>query len=674
MPVKVSLQSPVSSLPRVGTKTTAVLKKLEIFTCQDLLMWYPFRYEDFRTITPIGSLKEFSFACVKGKIRLLQHRRSFRRHVSLTEALIDDGSGSIKCIWFNQPYLTKIFKEGDDIVLAGKVDVGKYGIQFINPVTEKMSASPVHTARIVPWYPSTKDLAQKFLRSMITSVLPLAKHIPDPVPLAVRKKFRLMPLGEAIKIIHFPVTLKHAEQARERIALQEVSDLYVRLSLLRKKIRKENSFSLTGLADEIQHMADSLPFELTGSQTKALEDIGKDMSESFPMNRMLDGDVGSGKTIIAHLIASLCARHSLQTALLAPTDILATQHFESYQMFFKTQYPIALFTRTKQLLCIDGEVTAIKKKDLIKKIAANEVAYCIGTHAMIQPTVRFGSLGLVIVDEQHRFGVEQRATLIASFKKSTKKTPHYLSLTATPIPRSLARIYFGGAEVSLLAEKPKGRLPITTTILAEAERERAYQHIRNEVAKGHQAYIICPLIDESDALGVKAATAEYERLAKDPLQGLAIGLVHGKIKTKERDAIMSDFYENKISVLVATAVVEVGVDAPGATVMLIEGAERFGLAQLHQFRGRIGRSDMPSTCYAIYNESSDRAKKRLHAFQSTNDGFKLASLDLSLRGQGDIFGTIQSGLVPFKIADMANIALLEKGRELAKNLIETLQN
>jgi len=660
--MRISLSTPVSAFPRIGAKTAKLLGTLGIVTAKDVLYTFPSRYEDFRTIATIGSVRGNSYACVKGKIRLLSARRSPRKWMRFTEGLLEDNSGSIKVIWFNQPYVAQSLSEGDEIFVAGRVDVGKYGMQFVNPVYEKVSDDPTHTARIVPIYPSTKNLTQKIIRALVKAVLPLADTITDPLPESIRKQFSLMPLDVALKVVQFPVTLQHATQARNRIATQELIDLLLSLEKAHAIRKKERGVIFKNPQKTIQEYISQLPFVLTPSQETACEDITHDLQQTFPMKRLLNGDVGSGKTIIAHLAALTIASHNQQTVLLAPTDILAQQHVESFKKIFgNIPYAFAVFTRTTRTIYHSGKESKVTKKEMLKELHNGTISYCIGTHAVLQKGVLWHSLALVIVDEQHRFGVEQRGTLL---KTEIKHIPHYLSLTATPIPRSLARLLFTGSDVSLLTEKPGNRLPVATTILHEDKRQVAYTHIREAAKRGEQIFVICPIIEESDTLGVKAATAVYKDLSQNVFSDLSVGLVHGKLKQKEKDHTMASFADGALNILVATAVVEVGVDIQNASVMLIEGAERFGLAQLHQFRGRIGRNDKQATCYAIQTDSAKDINPRLRAFASTQDGFALAELDLELRGPGALFGTVQSGFLPLKMANIADAVLLSRAKKI----------
>lgn len=663
-----SFDTPLTSFPRIGTKTGANLKRLGLETARDVLYWFPNRYEDFRNIEAIGNLRGNSYTCVRGKIRLLSARRSPRKWLRFSEGLIEDATGSIKVIWFNQPYIATSLHEGDEIFVAGRIDIGKYGMQFVNPVYEPVSDNPTHTARIVPVYPAAKNITQKLIRALVKAVLPLADKVKDPLPEHIRKQFSLMPLSAALRIVHFPVTAKHAAQARTRIALQELVDLLQSLQQAVSLRKKDRGIAYPDVKKRITSYAENLPFRLTKSQMTACSDISHDLEQKFPMKRLLNGDVGSGKTIIAHITALSIALKGDQAVLLAPTDILAQQHFRSFQKLFPDQQvAYALFTRTSRICVMGSEEKQCTKKELLEAIAQGKISYVIGTHAVIQKGVFWKSLGLAIVDEQHRFGVLQRGELLTA-QTHNGLVPHYLSLTATPIPRSLARLLFTGADVSLLTEKPGKRKPITTKVLHETERETAYVHIRKAAGRGEQIFVICPIIEESDTLGVKAATQVFEDLSRHVFPDLSTGLLHGKLPQRAKDQTMSAFANGKLDILVATAVVEVGVDIPNATIMLIEGAERFGLAQLHQFRGRIGRNDKPATCYAIQTENDKGINPRLHAFEKTSDGFALAKLDLELRGPGALFGTVQSGFLPLKLANLGDAALLARAQEIHKTL------
>lgn len=666
--MRITLSTPVSAFPRIGPKTAKLFQSLGVTNTKDLLYTFPARYEDFRSISSIAKVQGNAYACVKGKIRLLAARRSPRKWMRFTEGLLEDTSGSIKVIWFNQPYIAKSLSEGDEVFVAGRVDVGKYGMQFVNPVFEKTSNDPTHTARIVPVYPSTRNLTQKMIRALAKTVLPLADKIPDPIPETIRKQFSLMPLSAALKIVHFPVTLQHATQARNRIAIQELIELLQSFKDAYVNRKKERGLIYKDAQQLFTHYIRKLPFSLTKSQKAACDDMIKDLGQTFPMKRLLNGDVGSGKTILAHLAVLTVVSHHQQAALLAPTDILAQQHFESFKKIFaNTSIAWAVFTRTTRTLYTKGKEVKLSKKEMLEKLQDGTISYCIGTHAVIQKEVHWNDLALVIVDEQHRFGVNQRGTLLQATRGLT---PHYLSLTATPIPRSLGRLLFTGADVSLLTEKPGNRKPIETKILHEKERVVAYTHIKKSVQRGEQAFVICPIIEESDTLGVKAATAAYKDLSERVFPDLSVGLIHGKLSQHAKDSVMTAFAKNQLQILVATAVVEVGIDIQNANVMLIEGAERFGLAQLHQFRGRIGRNDKQATCYAIQTDSTKDINPRLRAFEKNKDGFALAQLDLELRGPGALFGTIQSGFIPLKMANIADATLLARAKKIVAALEE----
>lgn len=663
----IALRTPVIDLKGIGKAAAIKLRRLGIKTVSDVLNHFPERYEDFRHIAPIQTLKGGAHACVKGSVRLIRSARSPRKRMSFTKCLLEDSSGSIQCIWLNQPYIAKMLREGNMLLVAGKISVTKYGMQFINPTYERATSVPIHTARVVPLYALTSGLTHKMFRMLAQTSLPATQYIEDPIPIELRKDFKLMPLKDAYSIIHFPITLEHAGQARARLALQELVTLLLAIGRFQDKVARFSAPAFPSLRTVIQDTITNLPFTLTDDQCKALDACLADMTQSHPMNRMINGDVGSGKTIIAHLLAHGIAQQNGITVLLAPTEILAQQHFASFQKHINaSDYTVALYTRSFQQIATQGKTHDATRASIRDGVQKGDIRYIIGTHALLQKTFSLSDLSCVIVDEQHRFGVEQRGTLLLKEQRERARTPHFLSLAATPIPRSLARILFGGTDVSLLQHKPAKRATTTTSILASNQRDKAYNHISREIKKGHQAFVICPLIDESDTLEVKSATKEYE-LLKNVFPRTTIGLLHGKLPAREKEQVMSDFNSGILKILVATSVVEVGIDVPNATVMLIEGAERFGLAQLHQFRGRIGRSTFPSACFVIQS-TAGTTLERLSQFASVNDGFALAQFDMQNRGPGKILGTIQSGFVPFTLADATDTQLIATAQAIVTQL------
>jgi ATP-dependent DNA helicase RecG len=668
--MKISLQTEISSLPRVGPVLIKRLNKLGLHTISDLLFYYPFRYEDFSTIVPIAQIKQDTQITIRGKINIIANKRSWHRKMFLTECLVSDTSGTIKIVWFNQPFITKLLKSGDEAYFSGKIEYSSYGLQLVNPSYEKVKKEQTHTARIVPVYSLTENLTEKQIRYLIKLILPLAKHLPEWIPADILKKYQLIGLPQAIREVHFPTNKKTLVQARTRLKFDELFVIQLNTQSIRQKLSLENSPAITFNQQRTKNFVDGLPFKLTASQKSSAWEIIGDIQKNKPMNRLLEGDVGSGKTVVAGLAMLNVIDSGHQAVLMAPTEILAQQHYKTIcQIFAKEKISIGLLTRTDKK--INGDT--VTQKQILQDIKSGKVRLIIGTHSLIQEKVTFKSLGLVVIDEQHRFGVDQRKTLKQkNYELDTaSRLPHLLSMTATPIPRSLALTLYGDLDLSVLTQMPMGRKKIITKIVPPEKRELAYDFIREEIENGRQIFVVCPLIDESDKLGVKAATAEYERLKKTIFPELTVGLVHGKLKAEEKERVMLAFAKNEINILVATAVVEVGIDVPNASVMMIEGAERFGLSQLHQFRGRVGRAEHQSYCFVFTDSDSEKTLERLDALVTAKNGFELAEKDLEFRGPGEIYGLRQSGFPDLKIATLADHGLIQKTREASQSIFES---
>lgn len=663
--LNINLNTPVSSITRVGQSTAGKLKKLGIETAQDLIFYYPFRWQDFSLVSEIAKLEPTDAATVKGKIQLINNRRSFAKRKNLTEALIADKSGSIKVIWFNQPYLIKVLSPGDEVYLSGKVDFDRYNLQFVNPVYEKAGGETIHTARLVPIYSLTGNLTQKQIRFLISAVMPAVNFINDWLPPEIIKKFNLPDLKFALRQIHFPQNQKSMAEAQWRLKFEELFLFQLRILLSKREIASSPAEPIKFYEKETKKFVDSLPFKLTDDQRRAAWQIISDLGKNRPMNRLLEGEVGSGKTVVALLAMFNAALDGRQAVLMAPTEILAGQHYNNIcRLLGKTKIKTALLTRSQQIL--NQKKTA--KKEVFKKIKSGGAKIIIGTHALVQEKVEFANLVLAVIDEQHRFGVKQRQLLRQ--KSAGKETlPHLLSMTATPIPRSLALSLYGDLDLSVIYELPKERKKIITKIIEPKNRRAAYDFVRSEIKAGRQAFVICPLIDLSDKLGVKAVTAEYEKLKDQIFPDLKIAMLHGKLKAANKEEVMADFLAKKFDILTATSVVEVGVDAANASVMLIEGAERFGLAQLHQFRGRVGRSSHQSYCFLFTENESEKTRQRLDALISAKDGFELAEYDLKFRGPGEIYGLVQSGFPEFKIAQLTDYEIITQAKEAAEAVI-----
>ena len=658
-----TLNSKISDIKKVGPAYLKKLHKLNIKTIQDLFFHFPYRYEDFSQILSIDQLKENKKATIQAEIIDIKNIRLFHRNMTLTEALVKDNTGTIKVVWFNQPYLTETLKKGILINLSGKLTFSKKTLCLSNPVHEIAKQNTVHTGRLVSVYHETEGLSSRYIRYIIKPILDLTDQINDFLPKEIKDKFQLLDLNKAIKQIHFPDNLLFAQRARQRLSFDEL--FLIQLTTLRQKqkLTKEKAISIPFNQKLIKTFVKNLPFKLTNDQRLAAWEIFQDLSKNKPMNRLLDGDVGSGKTIVALMATLEVAKADYQIAIMAPTEILARQHFESFNKILK-----------KHKLKIDLLIGSTKNKAQLKKeIFKGKIDIVIGTHALIQESLKFKNLALTIIDEQHRFGVVQRAALqkrVYNIEDGLPTIPHLLSMTATPIPRTLALTIYGDLDISIIKELPKGRQKIITQLIAPNDRKKSYNFITEQIKNKKQVFVICPLIDESEKLEVKSVTQEYEKLSKEIFPQFTIAMLHGKLKPKEKEQIMNDFKNKKIDILVSTSVIEVGVDIPNATVMIIEGADRFGLAQLHQFRGRIGRGKDQSYCFLFTDSLAKTTHQRLKAIISAKDGFELAEKDLKLRGPGNFIGTRQWGLPDLVMASLDDLDLIKKSREAASMIIK----
>jgi ATP-dependent DNA helicase RecG len=692
-----TLDTDIIKISRVGATTAKRLKKLGLETVRDLLFYFPFRYDDFSKVALIRDLKPGESANIVGRIELIQNKRSPRKRMYITEALVSDESESIKIIWFNQPFITRNLRVGDTVSLAGKVEDDYGSFMMKSPAYEKVfNKSPqppftkggnneespnllyqggimeaVHTQGLVPNYHLTSNITQKQVRFLIKQVVGSAAKIKDWLPEETRKNAKLLSLGEAVKKIHFPKNQKDIDAAKKRLAFNELFLIQLQSQLIRGEVARSVAVPVPFLEKETKKFVDSLPFKLTDAQRKAAWEILRDLEKDKPMARLLEGDVGSGKTVVACVAMLNAALNGYQAVLMVPTEILARQHYEGIcKLFEGWDIVVGLLTRSQFSIFnfqFSNKFQNLKsKKGVLNYIKNGEVKIIIGTHALIQENVEFKNLALAIIDEQHRFGVEQRAALT----RTGAYSPHLLSMTATPIPRSLALALYGDLDLSIINEMPKGRKKIITQVVPEEKRGKAYEFIRGQIRAGRQVFVICPLIDISDKLGVKSVKEEFEKLDKVVFKDLNIGMLHGKMRPKEKEEIMRDFLDNKIKILVSTSVVEVGVDAPNATIMMIEGADRFGLAQLHQFRGRVGRGEHQSYCFLFTDSDSPKTLNRLRALVKSNDGFALAKMDLKFRGPGEVYGTMQKGFPELKIASLFDYELMKLAKEEAEKLIK----
>ena len=671
--INLGLQAPVTSLPSIGPHYAELLARLDIATVEDLLWHFPHRYVDYSHLKPIASLTRGEEATVLSTVWEVQERPQFNGR-RVIQAIVADGSGTMQVTWFN-PYVKNQVKAGRVLALSGKIDLYMGRLVMNNPEWEPLDQELVHTGRMVPMYPLTKDLSQRWLRQRIKQVVDAwASHTTDFLPDRVLASTRLMSLAKALAQIHFPDNAEQLDQARRRLAFNEL--FMIQLGALRRRQawRGQPAPRLTIGQTELARFQENLPFTLTGAQQRALDEILHDLQDIRPMSRLLQGDVGSGKTVVAATAMWIAAQNQRQAAMMAPTEILAEQHFAGLTRLLARrdeQSEGEEGSKAPRIALLTGSLRDADKEAVIAQLASGEVQMVVGTHALIQQGVTFANLGLAVVDEQQRFGVEQRAALKqAAGGQSEALTPHLLVMSATPIPRSLALTVYGDLDLSIIDELPPGRQPIKTYVVHPDERERAYSFIQTQAAQGRQAFIICPLVEESEQSDARAAVAEHERLQREVFPRLKLGLLHGRMKGDEKEAVMQAFARNETQVLVSTSVVEVGIDVPNATVMLVEGANHFGLAQLHQFRGRVGRGEHASFCLLLVERTDQTEDERLRAMAQTQDGFKLAEIDLQLRGPGDFLGTRQSGVPGLHMASLGDVRLMDMARAEAQQLLE----
>ncbi|OGN23113.1 MAG: ATP-dependent DNA helicase RecG [Candidatus Yanofskybacteria bacterium RIFCSPLOWO2_01_FULL_42_49] len=673
----------IEKLKNVGQRNAPRLNRLGIKTLKDLLWHLPSKYEDYSETIPISDVSPGQKVNVQGEVVKITTKKIFPRRLFITDAIVKDMSGAVKAVWFNQPFIENQLPEGAFVSLAGKVKTGKNGVYLASPTYEKISSfQPTtlkHTHGLVPVYPETEGVTSKYLRFLIKPILS-DLQLNDPTPESILKKHGFPTLSDAITTVHFPLSENEAKTARERLAFDDLMLFQIKALLERRKLNQLKSVPITFNEPLVKDFISALPFELTGDQKIAVWEILKDLGKKYPMNRLMEGDVGSGKTVVALIAGLEVAASGHQSVFLAPTEVLAYQHFKTISSLLNNS-PVKVGLLTGSTAQINGE--AISKKGLKERILNNEVGIVIGTHAVIQKDVEFKSLAFLIIDEQHRFGVSQRAHLI----KNRGLVPHLLSMTATPIPRTLALTIYGDLDISIIREKPKNRQKIVTKIIGQNQRKSAYQFMREEVKKGKQIFVVCPRIEVSDPKSeirtsgrqskmnilwadVKAVEEEYKKLSQEIFPDLKIAMLHGKLKPKEKNRIMQEFKDSWHDILVSTSVIEVGVDVPNATIMAIESADRFGLAQLHQFRGRVGRDQHQSYCLLFSSSSDKTTSQRLKALTECDDGFELAEKDMAIRGPGEFMGTKQSGLPDLAMASLTNVELIKKARLEARLLLK----
>ncbi|MFH1759418.1 MAG: ATP-dependent DNA helicase RecG [Patescibacteria group bacterium] len=684
----ITLENELAKIKGIDRRFLARLHRLNIKTVKDLLWHFPSRYDDFSQIKKNGDLEVGQIATVQGEVKDIHLRQTWRKRMMIVEAMIEDDSGSIKAVWFNQPYIAKILRPGCIANFAGKATISQDDFCFSNPVYElPNSQSTGHTAGLVPIYPETKGLTSRGIRYLIRAILKNLPPLPDFIPEEILQKHDLPGINQAFQQLHFPRSLESAKQSKQRFVFEDLFLLQTHNLITRSQLAKEKANAVSFCKLDLGEIINTIPFELTRPQKQSVQEILNDIGQSRPMNRLLQGDVGSGKTVVAAIAALLTARNGHQAVFMAPTEVLAKQHYQTIEKIFAPlvsawELTVGILTGG-EARCFMGEELEVKKKksELVKQISKGEINIIIGTHAVIQKDVGFKNLALAIVDEQHRFGVRQRAAL-------ANKT-HFLSMSATPIPRTLSMTLFGDLDLSLINELPQGRHPIVTKIIAPANRRKAYDFVREQIRAGRQAFVICPRIaapenggeprpEGAGSLnyqqelwsGVKAVEEEYKKLSTKVFKDLKVAMLHGRMKSQEKNEIMKDFSDNKTNILVSTSVVEIGVDIPNASIMLIEGADRFGLAQLYQFRGRVGRDKHQSFCLLFTDSTATSVHQRLKSLIEAKNGFELAEKDLQLRGPGQFLGQSQTGLPDLVMQSLNNMELIKTARAAAEDIIK----
>jgi ATP-dependent DNA helicase RecG len=657
-----SLDTPLAELSKVKPAEQKALGKLGLRTVRDLLLNLPYSLETFGDPLRVSDLQPDVKATVVGTLSSIAARKSKYKRLALTEATLDDDAGGkLKIVWFRMPWIARQLQEGDRIAVAGEAKLS-YGRswEMRNPLHERVTGpgGPRRVGGLMPKYSLSDGITNKKLSELVESLLHLAGELDEPLPAETRLRNRLPGIAEAVREGHRPTSEELWERARNRMVFTDLLAIQVYLLRNRRKLESEEATPVPYVQAVIDRFKEGVGFELTNAQRRATWEVFQDVAKPVPMNRLLNGDVGSGKTAVAAAAVAMTHAAGLQSMVMAPTEILARQHLAKFRAYLEDSFP------DLRVDLLVGGLPAPERRRVTMSVASGQTALLVGTHALIEENVSIPNLGLAVVDEQHRFGTRQRELLRA--KGSGR--PHFLAMTATPIPRTLILTMYGEMQVSEIRELPPGRRPVATTVVWPDEREAAYRLVRAEVAAGHQAFVICPLIEESEKLEAKAATIEFERLRSDVFPDLRLALVHGKLKDK--DQVMRSFAAGESDVLVATPVVEVGVDVPNATVMLIEGADRFGLAQLHQFRGRVGRGAHISHCLLLADEPSETARFRLNLVAREHNGFKLAEEDLQLRGAGELIGTRQHGISDLAMEQLRHPTLLNEARDEAAQLVE----
>lgn len=647
----------IASLKGIGEKLAKKLNLLGIKTKKDLIFYYPRKYDDFSEISKVTDLKP-GIVTIKAKIKQATGRY-VRRGMHITEAIASDETNSVRLIWFNQPYRAKALKTGAEYFISGNYELGRGRFAIMNPGAELASNFPVNTARIVPIYRETEGIKSNQIRKIIASIKKDVEAIAETLPEFIIQEQKLLSRNQALLSIHFPKSTADLDEAKHRLAFEEVFSLVLSALINKKDNLKTLASKIPFDEDLIKSFVESLPYKLTDAQRKVAWQVFKDLEKNIPANRLIEGDVGSGKTVVAAMACLLTAKQAKQAAVMAPTEILARQHYRTFSELLK---PFGLGDQIHLLL---GSMKPPEKAKAQKSIESSEAGLIIGTHSLIAEKANFKNLALAVIDEQHRFGVQQRKQLL----KKAGHIPHLISMTATPIPRSLALTVYGELDVSVIDELPRGRTRPITKIISPNSKARLYKELDNTLGEDRQMFVVCPLISESDMMHYLSAEEVYKDFSEKVFRHRRVALVHGKLKTEEKIKVMHDFTSGKIDILVSTTVIEVGVNIPNASIMLIEGVERFGLAQIHQLRGRIGRGEHQGYCYLLMSDSS-APSRRIRALENTSDGFKLAELDLEIRGPGAIYGVSQHGVLDLRLADISDTKLIARARNAAQNFLD----
>lgn len=650
-----NLNTSLELIKGVGPKTAEQLRDAGLYTVADLIYFLPRTHEDFSQVTPISAIRPGKVS-VRGTFQDVRSRYVTRR-MSIVEATLVDGTSKVPVVWFNQPYRAEQIKKSQEWLVSGEFGLQRQKYQITNPSCEVVGDMPVSGGRIVPVYRAIHGLKSQLVRKLLIELRPVISMLPETLPPEILQREKLISSADALLGQHFPESADDLAKSKERLAFEELLALMLAAAMNKQANAKLKSWHIPFNERAAREFVAKLPFKLTDAQRVATWEIVKNFETGEPMNRLLQGDVGSGKTVVAGMAAYMAAQAGYQTAFMAPTELLAQQHAKTLADLLKPfDITVALLT---------GSVKKAEREQLLPQIESGAAQVMVGTHALFQEKVNFDKLGFVVIDEQHRFGVEQRQKLL----EKGENMPHLLAMTATPIPRSLQLTVYGELDISLLLERPAGRKPIKTQIISPNSRAQVYEKIDAQIADGRQVYVICPLIAEGEGAELKSVEAEVKVLRSGPFKHRRIGLLHGQLTPIEKQVVMQDFAAGNLDILVSTTVVEVGVDVPNATVMIIEGAERFGLAQLHQLRGRVGRSSLQSYCYLIPS-TSQKPSERLREMERSNDGFYLAEKDLELRGPGEIYGRAQHGQLNLAIASVSDTAMLRRVRAVADWLLD----